>query len=105
MITVIAGCVLAIAAVVAILATRRPLLALGSGLLCLGVTVAGFAFISFGPRDYMVRYPGLATIAHPYLLALYLLVTLVAGAGLVLGAVSRLVVNFVSRRTGRSGVD
>ena len=84
---VIGGLIVAI--VTAVISGRRRFKILSAGLILIGLTVVCFMFLSFGPKDYMIRYPFLANVFHPYRIGLYGAIMLILGSGMVIGVVSR----------------
>ena len=93
---ILAGFLIVLIAIPASLAAerfRRPILALGVAALVLGV--AGFAFISVGPKDYLVRFPALSSILHPWAIGLCGGLAVILGLGLLLGLMARVVLRSV----------
>ena len=100
---ILAGLLIVLIAIPASLAAERflrPLLVLGAAALLLGV--AGFAFISVGPKDYLVRFPALSSILHPYVIALLGGLAVIFGLGLLLGLLARVVLRSSSRKPPES---
>jgi hypothetical protein len=70
--------------------------ALWMGLASLMVTGTAFCFLLYAPRDYMVRYPALQTVLHPYLIALYASLALILGGGILTGIAGRKALSHLS---------
>lgn len=66
---------------------RRWLLWIGG--LGLAVGLAGAAFLAWGPRDYLTRWPFLAGVLHPYQIVLYAALGAFLGASAWLGLAAR----------------
>ena len=90
-ITIAAICGVIVAVVSAVGARRYFALMLTGSLVCLGLAGAGFTFLAYGPKDYLVRYPSLIDLIHPYQIAVYSFVELVVGGGALLGILARAV--------------
>ena len=63
---------------------RSQMLTVAFTLIVLIVTC--FMFLNFGPKDYMVKYPYISNILHPYRLGLYCFVMLVISLGIFVGS-------------------
>ena len=88
---VIGGLIVAI--VTAVISGRRRFKILSAGLILIGLTVACFMFLSFGPKDYMIRYPFSANVFHPYRIGLYGAIMLILGSGMVIGLFQEVFLN------------
>ena len=50
---------------------------------------AAVAFLEVGPKDYLVRFPFLTNVLHPYLIALYAFIAVIYTSAVMLGFVIR----------------
>ena len=70
------------------------------GALALAFGLAGFAFLFLGPKDYLTRWPSLASWCHPYQLVLYSAAAVLLGSSTWLGLIAR---DMMGRRTRSAG--
>ena len=95
----IATLVLLVAAVIAALAPGRFATVLRRvAIVGLVAGLAGIAFLFYGPKDYLTRWPWLGGLFHPYQVILYAASALILGASAGLG----LAVRGLIRRSTRS---
>jgi len=95
--------VVLVAVATAVVAGRYAHLISRVGLLSGGIGAAGLAFLAYGPKDYMIRYPWSRDVFHPYQIALYSFVALAFCGGVLLGLLTRRVVLWLwTRRSART---
>ena len=95
--------VVLVAVATAVVAGRYAHLISRVGLLGGGIGAAGLAFLAYGPKDYMIRYPWSRDVFHPYQIALYSFAALAFCGGVLLGLLTRRVVLWLStRRSART---
>ena len=82
--------VILIALPVALVAARYRALMAALGLGAVAVALGGLAFLLFGPKDLLVRYPALVNVLHPYRVGLWIGLAVVAGTGILLGVLARM---------------
>lgn len=94
---------LVVAVAAALVAPRHRNLLVGLALGAFAVALGGVAFLLFGPKDLLSRYPALTYALHPYLVGLGVGLSVVIGSGVLLGLVVRVVYHRVRRAAGNSG--
>ena len=86
----IAALIVVLMAVPASLLARRFRRVLTTTAACAVLFVgAAMAFLEIGPKDYLVRFPFLASAFHPYLIALYAFIAVIYASAVALGFVIR----------------
>ena len=86
---------LVVAVSAALVAARHRNLLVGLALGACAVALGGVAFLPFGPKDLLSRYPALTYVLHPYVVGLGIGLSVVIGIGVLLGLVARLVYHHV----------
>jgi hypothetical protein len=61
--------------------------------------LGGVAFLLFGPKNLLSRYPALTYVLHPYSVGLGIGLSVLIGSGVLLGLVARV----ISGRVGKRG--
>lgn len=93
----VVGLMVALAA--ALVAPRRRNLLIGLALGTFAVALGGVAFLLFGPKNLLSRYPALTYVLHPYSVGLGIGLSVLIGSGVLLGLVARV----ISGRVGKRG--
>jgi hypothetical protein len=62
------------------------------GVIALMVGFGGFGFLAFGPKDYLVRWPALSNLLHPYRLSLFSLIAVLFSVSTWIGLLAGRVV-------------
>ncbi len=86
---------LVVAVAAGLVAARHRNLLVGLALGAFAVALGGVAFLLFGPKDLLSRYPALTYVLHPYVVGLGIGLSVVIGTGILLGFVARLVYHHV----------
>lgn len=93
MLVVVVTLMVALAA--APVAARHRNLLVGLALGAFAVALGGVAFLLFGPKDLLSRYPALTDALHPYLIGLGIGFSVVIGTGVLLGLVAHAVYHHI----------
>lgn len=93
---------LMVALAAALVPARHRNLLIGLAVGAFAVALSGVAFLLFGPKDLLSRYPTLTYVLHPYVIGLEIGLSVVIGTGVLLGLVARAVYHRVCRAAGNS---